>query len=85
MDSGVESGFGIISSLQGVGAGSSRSLSPWMVTPVLAMLYCRKSVNYTFIDRGEAGKTHEAIGEDPKLGLSFQVLGFKYSYEINSV
>ena len=42
MDSEVESGFGIISSLQGVGFGSFRSLSPRKVTPALAMLYCKE-------------------------------------------
>jgi len=37
---GIESGFGTISSLAGIGSGNARSLSPWKPSPSLAMLYC---------------------------------------------
>ena len=45
MDRGIESGSGMISSLQGVGSGSSRSLSPRKTAPsTQLMLYCVEPV-----------------------------------------
>ena len=66
----MESGFGIISSLQAMGSGSFRSLSPWMAAPVWAMLYCRKFVKHALVSSG-SGNAYKTIGEGLELALSF--------------
>ena len=77
MDRGMESGSGIISSLQGVGSGSSRSLSPCKAAPctwlILYYMWPVKSVS----PGSESKCTYQTICEDLKLTLSIEVLLFK--------
>ena len=74
MERGIESGSGIISSLQGVGSGNSRSLSPWKLAPCAApILYYTETVSLV-IPGTKSKYTHQALCEDPELIASHEVL-----------
>ena len=84
MDRGIESGSGIISSLQGVGYGSSRSLFPWNVAPsTQLMLYCMEPVKPASLG-GENEYTYQSICKDLELTLSIEVLLFEDTYKDRS-
>ena len=81
MDRGIESGSGIISSLQGVGYGSSRSLFPWNVAPsTQPMLYCMEPVKPASLG-GENEYTYQTICKDLELTLSIEILLFEDTYK----
>ena len=81
MDKGRESGSGMISSGQGVGSGSSRSLSPWKEAPcALPMLYCTGSVKFVSLG-GDSEYTYKSLCEDPELVVSIEILLFKNAYK----
>ena len=81
----MESGFGIISSLQGIGSGNLRRLSPWKVRPyALQMLYCRKSVKSVFTG-GESEDAYQAHCEHFELILGFEAPLFENTYKINQL
>lgn len=81
---GVESGSGIISSLQGIGSGSSRSLTPLKTySATLPRLYFTKhpkSVQFG----GEREQTYQTACKDLELILNFEILLLENTYKTGS-
>jgi len=81
MDRGIESGSGIVSSLQGMGSGRSRSLSPEKVAPyTLPKLYCRELVKPVFVF-SESESAYQTLCKDFELVFSHEVLLSKRNYK----
>ena len=76
----MESGSGIISSLQGIGSGRSRSLFPSkMSSCALLILYFTGPMKLASFDV-KHGLTYQTLCEDLKLILDFEALLFKNAY-----
>jgi len=85
MDKGIESGSGIISSLQGVGSGSSRSLSPWKEAPrTLPIWYCMWLMSFVLFGSGSE-HTYQTLCESLELIISFEVLLFVDAYKMDQL
>ena len=80
MDRSIESGSGIISSLQGIGSSSFRRLSPKKVTFWSLMQYCAKPVKFVPLG-SESEYTYQTLCEDLELFMSFEVVLLKNAYK----